>query len=162
MTPAALVRIEGEPGIGMTGAVARTDWRGYAVIPYLSAYRNNSIGVDTYSLPDDVDIRDTVQQMVPSGGAVVLADFKARRGRQALVHLNTPEGKPVPFGATVSVTGGEMNTSIVGEGGEVYLTGLAERGAIVVQWGKERQCRSGYDLGPDKGQAIKMLSLQCR
>ncbi|EGY1731979.1 fimbrial biogenesis outer membrane usher protein [Salmonella enterica] len=162
MTPVALVRIQGEPGIGLTSSVAMTDWRGYAVVPYLSAYRNNSIGVDTYSLPDELDIRDTVQQAVPSGGAVILADFKARRGKQALMRLSTPGGKPVPFGATVTVTGRDTNTSIVGEGGEVYLTGLTDQGAIMAQWGKDHQCRAWYKLDPDMGQAITILSLQCK
>ncbi|EBG3215797.1 fimbrial biogenesis outer membrane usher protein [Salmonella enterica subsp. enterica] len=162
MTPVALVRVQGEPGIRLTSSVATTDERGYAVVPYLSAYRNNSIGVDTYSLPDEVDIRDTVHQTVPSGGAVILTDFKARRGKQALIHLGTPGGKPVPFGATVSVAGEDTNTSIVGEGGEVYLSGLAEQGVIVVQWGNKQQCQAGYNLGPDTGLAIKTLSVQCR
>ncbi|EIL0863427.1 fimbrial biogenesis outer membrane usher protein [Salmonella enterica] len=161
MTPAALVRIEGEPGIGLSSAAVTTDWRGYAVVPYLSAYRNNSIGVDTYSLPDELDIRDTVQQRVPSGGAVVLADFKARRGKQALIRLTTQEGKPVPFGATVSITGEGTNTSIVGEGGEVYLTGLESRGGLLAQWGNGKQCRAGYNLGPDTGPGITMLSVLC-
>lgn len=162
MTPVALVRVQGEPGIRLTNSVATTDRRGYAVVPYLSAYRNNSIGVDTYSLPDEVDIRDTVHQTVPSGGAVILTDFKARHGKQALIHLSTPGGKPVPFGATVSVAGEDTNTSIVGERGEVYLSGLAEQGVIVVQWGNKQQCQAGYNLGPDTGLAIKTLSVQCR
>ncbi|EAX4319133.1 fimbrial biogenesis outer membrane usher protein [Salmonella enterica subsp. enterica serovar Richmond] len=162
MTPVALVRVQGEPGIRLTSSVATTDRRGYAVVPYLSAYRNNSIGVDTYSLPDEVDIRDTVHQTVPSGGAVILTDFKVRRGKQALIHLSTPGGRPVPFGATVSVAGEDTNTSIVGEGGEVYLSGLAEQGVIVVQWGNKQHCQAGYNLGPDTGPAIKTLSVQCR
>lgn len=155
MTPAALVRIRDESGIALTSAMTTTDWRGYAVIPSISAYRSNSIGVDTQSLPDEVDIRNNMQQVIPSAGAIVLADFPARRGKQALIRLAGADGRPVPFGAMVSVEGEPENTSIVGEAGEVYLSGLESRGRLLARWGNGKECRAAYTLtGGETGPVV--------
>ncbi len=53
----------------------------------------------------------------------------------------TYNGKPVPFGAVVTQTSGESDdtrSSIVGDGGEVYLVGLAGKGRLIVKWGRRR------------------------
>jgi len=38
----------------------RTDWRGYAVVPYATTYRRNRMALDTTTLPENVDLDDTV------------------------------------------------------------------------------------------------------
>ena len=162
MTPAALVRIKDESGIALNNAMTTTDWRGYAVVPSISAYRSNSIGVDMQTLPDEVDIRNNVQQVIPSAGAIVLADFQARRGKQALIRLSMPHGKAVPFGAMVTVEGEPENSSIVGDAGEVYLSGLEKRGRLVAQWGNGKQCRADYNLSGTESAPVANTTAYCR
>ncbi|EAA8957242.1 fimbrial biogenesis outer membrane usher protein [Salmonella enterica subsp. enterica] len=163
MTPAALVRVADTPNVGLLNSVSRTDWLGYAVVPYLSEYRDNSISIDTTSLPEDVDISENIQKVIPSGGAIILADFKAKKGRQALIRLMMSEKNPVPFGAVVSVSGSDDNSSIVGDNGEVYLSGLSPHGKLNVQWGTGKNCLAGYDLGQDNMvSGITMLTVTCR
>uniref|UniRef100_UPI00329A6862 fimbria/pilus outer membrane usher protein n=1 Tax=Salmonella enterica TaxID=28901 RepID=UPI00329A6862 len=74
---------------------------GYAVVPYPTRYPQKRMALDVNAMPDDVDIDDPVTRVVPTEGALVLAPFKARVGVRALVTLNH-NGKPVPFGATVT------------------------------------------------------------
>ncbi len=57
----------------------------------------------------------------PTQGALVLANFTARVGERALLTLSR-YGKPLPFGATVSIAG-SPEEGIVGDDGEVYLSG---------------------------------------
>lgn len=45
-----------------------TDWRGYAVVPYVNAYRKNRIALDTSTLGDGVDIDTAVQTVTPTQG----------------------------------------------------------------------------------------------
>ena len=56
-------------------------------------------------------------------------------------------GKPVPFGSVVSVIG-DNNSSIVGDDGIVYLSGLQERGIIKVRWGDNtnQHCKVSFNL----------------
>jgi len=57
----------------------------------------------------------------------------------------THNGRPLPFGATV--TSGEHG-SIVGDDGQVYMSGLPLSGTLKVQWGKgaNQQCVVNYQL----------------
>ncbi|WP_235424221.1 fimbria/pilus outer membrane usher protein [Citrobacter koseri] len=146
----ALVEAPGADGVKVISGNTSTDSRGYAVVPYLQNYQRNVISLDPSSLPDGVDIRDNSAVVYPTKGAIVEAKFKTRVGRQAMLTLMFL-GKPVPFGAMVTMSGDDDldNTSIVGDDGVVYLIGAPQKGEIGVQWGREQdqQCRTEYDLG---------------
>ncbi|EQB8221031.1 fimbrial biogenesis usher protein [Klebsiella aerogenes] len=148
------VNIEDQPGI-------HTDGRGYAVVPYATTYRQNRMALDVNSLKDDVDIDDAVINVVPTQGALVLANFTARIGERALLTLNH-EGKPLPFGATVTIAGAPEE-GIVGDDGEVYLSGLSPQGTLKAQWGPQpdQQCLTHYHL-PDVSQPLARQHLECR
>ena len=66
-------------------------------------------------------------------------------------------------GATATATGtdGEQNSSIVGDDGMVYLSGLPSRGGLRVQWGKgaAQQCRVDYDLGEAPESASRAINI---
>ena len=57
----ALVSAPGAAGVSVNGGTAVTDWRGYAVVPYLTDYTRNSVGVDPSTLPENVDLTDQPQ-----------------------------------------------------------------------------------------------------
>lgn len=146
----ALVSAPGAPGVSVGGATSVTDARGYAVVPYLSAYGKNSVGIDPTTLPDGVDVKQSDLNVYPTQGAVVQVNFATRVGHQVLMTL-TRDTSVVPFGATASLAGqpaGDENSSIVGDAGQVYMSGLPERGALQVRWGDtpDRQCRVAFDL----------------
>lgn len=42
------MKVENQTGV-------RTDWRGYAVLPYATEYRENRVALDTNTLADNVD-----------------------------------------------------------------------------------------------------------
>ncbi|WP_024911661.1 fimbria/pilus outer membrane usher protein [Chania multitudinisentens] len=145
----ALVSAPGAAGVNVSGGTAVTDSRGYAVVPYLTAYGKNSVGLDPATLPEGVDITQSNQNVYPTQGAVVKANFATRIGYQVLMTLKRETGV-VPFGATASLINApqEENGSIVGDAGQVYLSGLPEQGALNVTWGDnpDRQCRVNFNL----------------
>ncbi len=55
------MKVENQTGV-------RTDWRGYAVLPYATEYRENRIALDTNTLADNVDLDDAVVSVVPPWG----------------------------------------------------------------------------------------------
>ncbi|ECG8257707.1 fimbrial biogenesis outer membrane usher protein [Salmonella bongori] len=150
---AANVGVVDQPGI-------HTDGRGYAVVPYATTYRQNRIALDVNAMADDVDIDDAVTRVVPTEGSLVMARFKARVGARALLTLDH-EGKPVPFGATVTVNDRHAE-AIVDEAGEVYLSGLAAQGVLYARWGNlpDQHCVAHYQLSSSR-QTLSRQRTEC-
>lgn len=151
----ALVKAPGASGVGINNQTGvRTDWRGYAVVPYTSPYRKNTLTLDTSTMPDDVDLELTTQTVVPTRGAVVRASYATNVGSRVLMTVRRANDQPVPFGAMVSVAGAATSEQafIVGDGGQVYLAGLAPNGVLNVKWGSGAQdrCRIQYSLPSGK------------
>ncbi|KFK93993.1 MULTISPECIES: fimbria/pilus outer membrane usher protein [unclassified Serratia (in: enterobacteria)] len=159
-----LVKAPGAKGVNIANQTGvTTDWRGYAVVPYASAYRKNTAGFDTTTLPDDVDMTLTSQTVIPTRGAVVRAEFKPNIGQRVLMTLLMQGGAPVPFGATVTDEAGQ-NASIVGDSGQVYLTGMSGSGKLNVKWGNaaSEQCQVSYSVPEQKENiGIQQINGQC-
>lgn len=143
---ASNIRIKNYPGIA-------TDYFGYAVIPYLTAYQENRISLDTTTMPDNVDVQETAKIVVPGQGAAVIADFNTQIGHRVLLALTDAQGKPIPFGAVAS-NEGQFQQSIVDEAGIIYLSGInTQPQTWKVRWGNEisQQCQFTFSLN-DKTQ----------
>lgn len=148
------VSVEGEPGV-------HTDWRGYAVVPYATTYRQNRVALDTNSMNDETDIDDAITNVIPTQGAVVRASFDAHVGKRALLTL-LHHGKPVPFGALVTRSDNGSDT-IVGEDGEAYLSGLTPSGKLKVKWGEgsDNTCQVKYQLPEDDKKLLVRQKVRC-
>jgi len=103
-------------------------------------------------LSDNVEVDESAKDVIPTRGAVVRAKFNAHVGYRVMMTLTRSNGKAVPFGATVALVGtdekDDNNAAIVGEQGQTYLSGLAEKGQLLAQWGKapDQQCKVSYQL----------------
>lgn len=159
---AILVAAPGAANVPVDGVSgARTDGRGYTLLPYASLYRENRVALDVSRLDAHTEIENTVVHVVPTRGAVVRAMFKARQGARVMMTL-THNGKPLPFGATVTV---KDNASIVGDDGEVYLSGLAMRGTLNASWGadSDQQCKVNFQLPQAAlSAALYQMKAECR
>ena len=163
----ALVRAQGADGVTINGGSAVTDSRGYGVAPYLSDYNKNSIGLDPSTLPENVDLVQSNVNVYPTQGAVVKADFATRIGYQVLMTLKHDSGN-VPFGAIATLQDGqtdEANSGIVGDSGQIYLTGLPEKGKLQVKWGETaaQQCLVSFHLSQQLiSDDIPIRSITCK
>lgn len=158
-----LVAAPGAAGADVrNGQGNHTDWRGYTVVPHGTVYRNNRVELDVNSLGANVDLDQTVSNVVPTKGALVKADFTARVGVRALLTL-THAGKPVPFGAQVSESANQ-GSGIVSDDGVVYLSGLPLSGTLEVSWGAKsgQSCTVDYTLPEESlAQSITKAALTC-
>ena len=149
-------KVENQTGV-------RTDWRGYAVLPYATEYRENRVALDTNTLADNVDLDDAVINVVPTHGAIVRAEFNAHVGMKLLMTL-THRGKPVPFGAMVTADSSQ-SSSIVADNGLVYLSGMPLAGKVQVKWGDtaNASCVADYRLTAEsQQQRLIQLTAECR
>ncbi|MEL4867730.1 fimbria/pilus outer membrane usher protein [Pantoea agglomerans] len=160
----ALVKAPGTHGTHITNQTGvETDFRGYTVVPFVTAYRHNTISLDTETLPEDADVTHAAQIVTPTRGAVVRASFNTRVGRRVLMTL-TQNGKPLPFGATVT-TDDKDNEFIVGNDGQTYLSGLPQHGKLSVSWGPDvsEHCSAEYALSDEKDKStIIHAGAQCQ
>nr|WP_244879874.1 fimbria/pilus outer membrane usher protein [Rahnella inusitata] len=162
-----LVQAPGANGVSVLNQPGvKTDYRGYAVVPYSSPYRRNIVALDAESMPDDVDVSGMAQTVIPTRGAVVRAKYNASVGSRVLMTVLRQGGATVPFGAMVTdLTQNNSQGFIVGEEGQVYLTGLANKGALHVQWGKDagEQCEIHYSLPESKPESgVLMVNTKCQ
>lgn len=129
--------VENETGV-------RTDWRGYAIKPYITAYRENRVGLNPATLEDDVELDDMVHTVVATKGAIVRTSFKGNKGARVLMKL-TMNNKPLPFGAIVKV--GDQ-VGIVGDEGQVYLSGMQQEEVLHAKWGEgdDQSCTAHWSL----------------
>ena len=150
------VKIENQTGI-------HTDWRGYAILPFATEYRENRVALNANSLADNVELDETVVTVIPTHGAIARATFNAQIGGKVLMTLKYGN-KSVPFGAIVT-HGENKNGSIVAENGQVYLTGLPQSGKLQVSWGNDKNsnCIVDYKLPEDSpGTLLNQQTAICR
>lgn len=151
------VKVQNQTGIA-------TNSRGFAVVPYASSYRINRIALDANSLNDHTEIVNNVQNVVPTEGAVVRANFSTQIGYRALIKLSH-RGQDVPFASSIEEQNSQTN-SMVGENGQAFLAGLPEQGRVIVKWGNADtdQCAADYSVNQSnisQHNALVSMELDC-
>ncbi|MEP8938857.1 fimbria/pilus outer membrane usher protein [Enterobacter mori] len=143
-----LVKAPGAKGVSIQNqSGAKTDWRGYTAVSNLTPYRKNDVALMTDTLPDDVELELTNKTVIPTRGAVVRADYVANVGMRVLMNLTLRNGQFIPFGAIATVKDDGNKAFIVGDKGQVYLSGLPEKFTVNVVWGDDIQskCEASYN-----------------
>ncbi|MEG0278113.1 MAG: fimbria/pilus outer membrane usher protein [Morganella sp. (in: enterobacteria)] len=161
----ALVDMDGVENIRLMNTnTASSDSRGFSIIPQLNNYNQNTVRIDPETLPENADIAEPVQQIIPSKGAIVPVRFGVQKGHRVIYALKTMTGS-VPFGALVQVKRADGSTvsGIVGDDGEVYLSGLPDSGLLQATWGSSpaQQCVSDIAIPPEN-QGLMTIILQCQ
>ncbi len=142
-----LIHVPNIANVGLLNdSSARTNDRGYALIPYLHPFRINRVILDTDQLDPNVEIDNGVTQVVPRRGAVVKALFPARKVERLLVSIRNQYGTALPFGAQISNADGHV-LGIVGQAGQSLLSTVEGQQIIHVRWGKTsaEQCQAQFD-----------------
>lgn len=89
----AIVSVPGTPGIGVDNQYGvTTDWRGYALVGNLTPYRINSLTLDSYQLPETLELPESEQEVVPTAGAIMFSRFApARKVSPDVAQTSSPE-----------------------------------------------------------------------
>jgi outer membrane usher protein len=129
------------------GTLNRIDSSGFAIVPYLSPYRNNTFDLDLRNVSLDVEMESTSAQVAPRAGSAVVVKFKGRSGRAALIALTADAGLSVPLGAQIF----DENNAVVGVVGQGRMADIRvgrDHGSLLVSWGEgqEKTCQFDYAL----------------
>jgi outer membrane usher protein len=157
----ALVHASGAKGARLTTGDGRINRFGYALQPYLSAYRQNTVGLNIDSMETDVEVKSTSTIVIPRSGAVIKVEFETDEGRSLLIELKRSDNGFIPLGADVQNAQGESIGS-VGQAGMAYVRGAEESGKLLVVWGagKEGRCTVSYRVaGDDTTQKVGLTRL---
>lgn len=162
-----LIKAPGARGVSVENQTgAKTDWRGYTSVSNVMPYRKNEVSLDTATLPDDVELDLTTKKVVPTRGAIVRADYKANVGNRVLLTLLQANGNPVPFGALVSFDSEIGNSFIVGDSGQVYLSGVKDTESLTVKWGEgeDKKCNATIKINKviPTNSGIQQLNTICK
>lgn len=155
----ALVKAKGAKGAKMTNGDGEIDGQGYAVVPYLSPYRENTIGLNIDTLENDVAIMNTSTTAIPRDGAVVRVDFATEEGRSVLLELIRNDKGFIPLGADVYDENNNVVGS-VGQAGRAFVRGINDAGRLTIRWGNksEEQCTVNYQI-PANAQTIGLTTV---
>ncbi|WMD20812.1 fimbria/pilus outer membrane usher protein [Achromobacter seleniivolatilans] len=164
----ALIHADGAEGAAVTNNIGTAvGSSGYAVISGLQPFRQNRIELDPKGTPTDVELLESMQQVAPYAGSVVLLNYATRQGAPLIIELRRADGKPVPLGADVVNEKGE-SIGMVGQGGRAFVRAESPSAKVKVSWGDgdADRCSATYDLSqvePDKGSGgIRKVEAQCR
>ncbi|MFM0210089.1 fimbrial biogenesis outer membrane usher protein [Paraburkholderia sediminicola] len=150
-----IVEAPGAAGASVTSARGvKLNSRGYAVVPYLTPYGMNTVGIDPKGTSTDVEFESTSEQAVPRLGSVVMLKYKTVNGRAALIRAPQLGDKALLFGADVT-DGNGRTVGVVAQDSRIFARGLEDQGSLVVKWGAAaaEQCRIDYVMPKSTGKA---------
>lgn len=161
----ALVQVPGIAGVGVENAIgARTNTRGFALVPHLRPYRANAVVLQVGELEPDIEIDNGINQVVPRRGAVVKTRFEARKVNRLVITAHTVAGLALPFGAQISDAQGQV-IGMVGQAGQVMLSMGDQSQILEVRWGNDEQPQCRLHIDPQTTQArqgYRLQTLTCR
>ncbi len=162
----ALILTKDTAGVEViNGQSVKTNGSGLAVISGMSAYQKNSISIDTKSIPADTEISNNIMSnIIPTKGALILADFDAKKGFKFLLTLETPDKRVIPMGAQADL--GQTEKQLVANFNQLYFVADKPQGDIQVSWkadGKTYNCHANYNAkneSPTNG--LYILTAECK
>ncbi|MDN0096452.1 fimbria/pilus outer membrane usher protein [Yersinia rohdei] len=121
--PFAIVQAEGAVGAKLyNGRGAKIDSRGYAIMPSMTAYRENKVAIDYKDLPSSVDILESEKTVIPRTGAMIPVKMKTITGNPLMLIIKDENNEYLPIGTDLLDADG-ASQGIVGQGGMAFIRG---------------------------------------
>ncbi|WP_337010306.1 fimbria/pilus outer membrane usher protein [Pantoea sp. AS142] len=98
----------------------RTDSRGNAFVPDITAYHHNEESLINNSKNKNIDIPEEIFSATPRTGAIVELDFAAHAQQKQFIRLMDEKGNAIPFGNALYSVNGRM-VGIISGGGVAHV-----------------------------------------
>ena len=152
------------PGVGIAShAGVKTGSNGYAIIPNATPYRTNHVSLDTRSAPRNTEFDNSVQQVVPTRGAIALATFKAEFGQRVQFELQDEQGSTLPFGSVVQDASGKQLGMTDPRGRILTMLSAENMNGFLDVSRSGSVCRANYSVAQqsDKNSNYQLIRLSC-
>lgn len=152
----AVVHAKHAKGAAIRGASnAELDLFGNGIVPNLTPYRVNHVGINPENLPDDVEVAATGKDIIPRAHSVNLVEFATTAGILRTFNVLLSDGINMPpISAEVFDDTGK-SVGFVGQGGTVMVRGIPNSGSLKIVWGDTEACQ--FDYPPHDTQAALSL-----
>lgn len=137
-----------------------TNAQGITLLNNVPDYYRTDYTIDTNRLPDDVENTNANIQMVLTEGAIGYRKLNLYRGIKALLKLTDAQGKVIPFGTPVDDSQQKRQVGVVGENGEVYVSGIGAGARLIALDGEGQQCT--FTLPNQNFSLSSAVPLTCR
>lgn len=118
--------VAGVPVLQENQVIGHTSSGGYMLVPNLTPYLQNQVGIDISRLPLDARIASSSRQVVPARMSGVLVRFPVEKYEAASVILHDAAGQPLPAGTRLLHVESGAST-VVGFDGVAFVDHLAPR-----------------------------------
>lgn len=155
----AVVSTDGVPHVPVlqeNRVVGTTNSRGYLLVPDMTSYVRNQIGIDPLALPADALIESSNEDVAPKRQSGVYVHFGLKRYTGASVSFVDEQGQPLPAGGLASVRPGGAS-SIVGYDGVAFFDKLDASNTVTIKGKGGARCVA--DLPFDPASASRMPQL---
>lgn len=143
-----LIEVPNVDGVGVSGWTGiKTNRKGFAVVPYMQAYRYNWMNLDTESIGTDTEINENSKVVVPTRGSIVKVAYSSTTGRRIQFSILDDSGKHLPLGAQV-LDQNSKPVGLVDNQSKALIFGIPDQGKLKVIW-EGSECSLPYVL-PEK------------
>ena len=150
----ALVEAKGAQGAEVNNSQgAKIDRNGYALVPSLTAYQENTVSINPVGTSYFLDIDTVNDKIVPYAGAAVKVKFNTKIGYPLLIQTKLSSGDFIPVGASVLNKKNEV-LGTTGQNGQIYVRTDQEQGKLTVAWGSLAQEKCTVDYSIPKAKAL--------
>ncbi|HGG6426844.1 TPA: PefC/AfrB family outer membrane usher protein [Salmonella enterica subsp. enterica serovar Kottbus] len=149
-----IARIEGIEGVRFNGS-RPSDRNGNAVV-YLSPYASNDIKIRMDNVPDDIELKTTAYNVVPTERAIIYRKFGFEQVRRYVLQVRDRQGNLLSGGGATTEQG--LNAGFVSNQGVLVMNMLAPPQTVTVQDGEGGQCRfsmAGISPNTSKVQEVR-------
>ncbi|NYE63447.1 outer membrane usher protein [Duganella sp. 1224] len=147
--------VGGVPVLQENQVIGTTSSAGYMLVPNLTPYLQNQLGIDTTRLPLDARVASTAQTVVPARLSGVLVRFPVETYEAASVIVHDAAGKPLAAGTTLLHVESGAST-VVGFDGVAFIDHLQPLNHLQASVDGAR-CVVEFSYVPVKGQALSTL-----
>lgn len=142
----ALISTPGVSGAQIAGGTGlHTDYFGYAIKPDMSVYSRDDVAFDTNQSSAINNISSMSKSVIPTRDAIVLVPFETHPGENMMVTL-LHHSEKIPFGAVARTAEDNQRVFYVGDEGQVYISGVKEKGTLSVTYDHGKTCLAKYDI----------------
>lgn len=159
----AVIHAKHATGAGIRGLLnGKLDRFGNGIVPYITPYRVNHIGINTDNLPDEVEVAATGKDLVPRAHSVNLVEFDTTAGTLHTFRVVLADGQTLPpIAAEVFDEKGQF-VGLIGQGGVLMTRGIADSGSLKIIWGNTQQCRADYRIHDKQSDLSQPTTLSCQ